>query len=296
MSPGIISFGSTRYTRWYGLFLPELIFKNLRSESAIGSLISVCRSHLEQHWAAATKILEYHQKLQRSVTNQARVPVFSSSIYTCNTKSSIYPSGHRTSTTRVMSAVPAKMPPVQDPTYFDPDGDLQLHIGPEKSACVVCSRSLSRASPVFKRMLYGGFAESKPAHGEWIVALPEDNQEAMFLLLNIVHGHSDAVPMRLPDEKLYHVTVLTDKYNMTKCLHPWAHSWRKHFVKPDTSAKIARRIWIAWELGIIDIFMRGVQALLHSSSTTIIAGCDSQDTGHSDTFTILENLGILGMF
>ncbi|KAI6367835.1 hypothetical protein MCOR25_004800 [Pyricularia grisea] len=48
---------------------------------------------------------------------------------------------------------------------FDSDGDLHLIVGGGKVSpqrFVVCSRTLARASPVFKTMLFGAFSESRP--------------------------------------------------------------------------------------------------------------------------------------
>ncbi|KAK8054146.1 hypothetical protein PG996_013447 [Apiospora saccharicola] len=50
----------------------------------------------------------------------------------------------------------------------------------------VSSRTLTRASSVWKKMLFGGFAESKPKEGDWIVSLPDDSPEAMSTLLGTV--------------------------------------------------------------------------------------------------------------
>ncbi|OIW30032.1 hypothetical protein CONLIGDRAFT_632143 [Coniochaeta ligniaria NRRL 30616] len=53
-----------------------------------------------------------------------------------------------------------------DLIIFEEDGDLRLEVGPERMPMIVCPKALARASPVFKRILFGGFAESKPADGE----------------------------------------------------------------------------------------------------------------------------------
>jgi hypothetical protein len=59
--------------------------------------------------------------------------------------------------------------------YLDSDGDLRLRVtavtaeDDHTQDFVVCSRALMRLSPVFKALLAGGFQESRPTEGEWIV-------------------------------------------------------------------------------------------------------------------------------
>ncbi|KAI1863191.1 uncharacterized protein JN550_009717 [Neoarthrinium moseri] len=135
------------------------------------------------------------------------------------------------------------------PTYIvvDPDGDLHLRVGcnrclgptrdeehsHERRTIFVCeSRSLSRASPVWKRMLGGPWKESRPANdpapGEWTVDLPEDDPEAMGIMLNVIHSRFESLPFLdefLSLSLIYKITVLTDKYALTRLLRPWAKSW-----------------------------------------------------------------------
>ncbi|OIW22434.1 hypothetical protein CONLIGDRAFT_638350 [Coniochaeta ligniaria NRRL 30616] len=179
------------------------------------------------------------------------------------------------------------------PVYFDPDGELHLEVGSEKVAYVVCPRSLARASPVFKRMLYGGFAEARPADGNWRVQLPDDNPEALALLLNIVHGHFDKIPMGMREIELYEATVLTNKYDMTHTLRPWAQHWLKEL--PKTKREIpAHRIWIAWEMGDSNLFKTEVDFLQLYCSLN--ADGDLVDNTKTRTplrsFVMLESLGI----
>ncbi|KAH8901911.1 hypothetical protein BR93DRAFT_869279, partial [Coniochaeta sp. PMI_546] len=151
---------------------------------------------------------------------------------------------------------------------IDPDGDLRLEIGPNNVAFIVCSRALCRASPVFKMMLRGGFAESKPTHGEWLVKLPEDHPGALFILFNIIHGNFDRIPQILVEEKLYYLTIMTDKYDMTKSLRPWAARWLERIADAGRTLNTgARRIWIAWELGDVKLFEWEAQYLLLNSET-----------------------------
>ncbi|KAI0016179.1 hypothetical protein F4780DRAFT_760581 [Xylariomycetidae sp. FL0641] len=164
---------------------------------------------------------------------------------------------------------------------IDPDGDLCLKVGtsPAKSF-IVCSKALSRSSAFFKKLLYGGFAESKSKKrklgsesrkeaqgsekGEWAVELPEDNPDAMERLLKILHCQFDAIPFDyMPEAELYELTVLTDKYDLTRILRPWARAWCRAVNERAVTAGFApnagrttnqaqqegQRIWILWELG-----------------------------------------------
>ncbi|KAK4224362.1 hypothetical protein QBC38DRAFT_485672 [Podospora fimiseda] len=68
---------------------------------------------------------------------------------------------------------------------MDPDGDLILSVGSDgqKREFQVDAATLRRISPVYKIMLFGKWAESKPADGrEWVVALPEDEPSGRHVL------------------------------------------------------------------------------------------------------------------
>ncbi|KAM7194809.1 hypothetical protein V8F33_007007 [Rhypophila sp. PSN 637] len=80
---------------------------------------------------------------------------------------------------------------------LDDDGDLTLVVGADKTNFVVCSRTVSRASPVFRQMLNGPFIEARPpadSDDPWIVTLPEDKSEIMTIILCIMHGQFAKVP------------------------------------------------------------------------------------------------------
>lgn len=130
---------------------------------------------------------------------------------------------------------------------IDPDGDLRLRVGTtecvssepdheHRTATVfVCeSKTLSRASPVWKAMLYGPWRESRdsnnPAQGEWVVELPDDKPEPMAMVLNIIHSRFETLPdVQSKDSipELYELAVLSDKYDLAKVFRPWAETWLK---------------------------------------------------------------------
>lgn len=167
----------------------------------------------------------------------------------------------------------AGTPPV---LIFDEDGDLRLEVGnkdgpdccsecspspPEAQTFVVCSKALARASKPFKAMLYGGFSESKPRGGdaEWTVALPEDDPRALATIMYIIHNSFAMVPGRMAQADLFKLTVLTDKYDMTEVLRPWAHIWIAPLVKRQSTEHVDQLLWISWVLGHKTLFIEMVK-------------------------------------
>ncbi|KAK3902861.1 hypothetical protein C8A05DRAFT_15134 [Staphylotrichum tortipilum] len=127
--------------------------------------------------------------------------------------------------------VAAAAPPTLPPTIqLDPDGDLLLRVGtkllyPKPRVFKVCSAALRRASPVWKAMLFGPFTEAKPAHGDWIVELPEDDPDTLMVLLGLLHGVFEVVPPTVSLTVLYGVLIVADKYAMVHLLRPVVNAW-----------------------------------------------------------------------
>ncbi|KAI8157128.1 hypothetical protein KHU50_009643 [Colletotrichum sp. SAR 10_65] len=158
--------------------------------------------------------------------------------------------------------------------YFDSRGDLTLKVGgvsDEKLRVyefVVCSRSLARWSSVFRAMLFTGFAESRPRDkAPWTVEMPEDSVSPVFLVLSIVHGHFQHIPKSLQQDQLYQLLVVTEKYDMTQTLSPWASTWFQPYAATKTSVTEGKEVvmWISWELGHEETFRSYAKSLLLKS-------------------------------
>lgn len=152
---------------------------------------------------------------------------------------------------------------------FDPRGDVKLCVGQtDPVTFTACSRALARASPVFERMLFGLFMESKPTNGEdWVVELPEDKPTALSIFLRISHGQFDQMPRTLSIDDLYDLTVLSNYYDGTHMLEPWVGRWMS-LVEDDAKASkvsMAKSLWIAWEFGRKDSFCRIARRMLMES-------------------------------
>ncbi|KAK2690143.1 hypothetical protein QWA68_010925 [Fusarium oxysporum] len=152
---------------------------------------------------------------------------------------------------------------------FDPRGDVKLCVGEtDPVTFTACSRALARASPVFERMLFGLFMESRPANGEdWVVELPEDKPTALSIFLRISHGQFDQVPRKLSIDDLYDLTVLSNYYDGTHMLEPWMGRWMS-LVEDDAKASkvsMVKSLCIAWEFGQKDSFCRIARRMLMES-------------------------------
>ena len=154
---------------------------------------------------------------------------------------------------------------MDSPILFDPDGDLRLEVGAkinpeEQLECIVCSKTLSRATSVFKNMLYGPFRESRASSSaalstqNWVVELPEDNPQAMKILLSSMHSQYEHVPTALSLTELYQVLLVCDKYDTIRMIRPWAQLWFLPHTPLAKSTGNEILMWIAWELGSENVF------------------------------------------
>ena len=153
---------------------------------------------------------------------------------------------------------------------FDELGDLWLvvpcttHDGSSRTIRFrVCSRTLARCSPVFRTMLYGSFAESRPAAGdaaEWTITLEDEDALALEDLLHVMHGRYEdfSLDTRLPDsgssgfiEALYDFMTVVDKYDCAGMTRPWSQSWVSLLREaPTMDRQLLRRMaWILYQLG-----------------------------------------------
>ena len=110
---------------------------------------------------------------------------------------------------------------------LDPRGDLTLLVGEDGAGFQVCSRTLARSSHFWAVLLYGQFSEGKAqqtGHG-WQSSLPEDDPEALRVLLLAIHGKFQEMPKSLTLNELANLTVAADKYDMTCSLRPFWPGW-----------------------------------------------------------------------
>ncbi|KAL0257920.1 hypothetical protein SLS55_007088 [Diplodia seriata] len=104
--------------------------------------------------------------------------------------------------------------------FFDPQGDTRLLVKVDEvdKVLVVCARVMCLVCDAWKCLLSpdGSFKEAQPtADGMREVDLPEDDGNALAILLNITHLRFDE--RQLPFLNCWlALSVLTDKYGATK--------------------------------------------------------------------------------
>ncbi|KLU92675.1 hypothetical protein MAPG_11663, partial [Magnaporthiopsis poae ATCC 64411] len=108
----------------------------------------------------------------------------------------------------------------------------------------------------------------KAQHDEWTVELPEDDPRAFRILMGIIHsGFAEHVPETVELVELFHVAILTDKYDMTHLLRPWAEGW----CSCQRGRRHPYRLWIAWVLGD--------EAMFESEARRLALGCPVNKDG-----------------
>lgn len=175
-------------------------------------------------------------------------------------------------------------PPLEK--VIDDHGDVRIRVGQNRccgrrkkhhhettTVFTVCSHILGRASPVFRAMFFSGFIEAQKHRAPdvpWTADFPDDNVEAMELLLCVTHYKFDAIPRTLPSTsqqcdtaRLCQLAVLTDKYQCTHLWQPWISFWlRKSEYQASDPACLQRWAWISWVFGDAERFERTLLDLI----------------------------------
>ncbi|KAE8453983.1 hypothetical protein EG329_007759 [Mollisiaceae sp. DMI_Dod_QoI] len=125
---------------------------------------------------------------------------------------------------------------------------------------IVSSRHLMLASPVFKAMLrLDGFKEGHKLEsaGKAEIPLPDDDPEALIILLDIIHGRNRRIPRQISLDLMTKVTILVDKYQMVEAAEVFSESWIEHlkmsipteYVTPEDQTAVHKWIGISWVFG-----------------------------------------------
>lgn len=96
-----------------------------------------------------------------------------------------------------------------------PDGDVILVVGIEMKRLRAYSLTLKSASTVFRAMLGPRFSEGQKLNdnGSTEIDMPEDDAEAMEIMLNVIHGCNNKVHDALDASRVLRVAITADKFD-----------------------------------------------------------------------------------
>jgi hypothetical protein len=138
----------------------------------------------------------------------------------------------------------------------------------------VSSRHLAFASPVFKVMFQGGFAESSvlKSSGSLIVALDEDNPAAILVLMHMVHGKFYHLPTNMSLQELKNIAVLVDKYDLHETVAPFTNGWAESagLSKYIETEDLMSWVFICWVFGLGTKFQQLTQRWISDSSSNFV--------------------------
>ncbi|KAH7304156.1 hypothetical protein B0I35DRAFT_401473 [Stachybotrys elegans] len=121
-------------------------------------------------------------------------------------------------------------------------GDVVFVVGTDRRRLKVYSIFVMTASPVFNAMLGPNFMEGHRLirSGQTEVELPEDNADAMEIVLNVIHGRNDRVQRTLSPGEVLKVAVISDKYDCSTSLAFAIRTWLDDY----TSTTDPGEMWI----------------------------------------------------
>ncbi|TGO80824.1 hypothetical protein BPOR_1678g00010 [Botrytis porri] len=116
---------------------------------------------------------------------------------------------------------------------------------------LVSSKHMVLVSPVFKAMLqWSNFKEgyAMKAHGKVEVPLPDDDPDAMRILVDIVHCHHKDVPRKVKLSLLTHLAILVDKYRLHEAVQIYSDMWISQAKKkfPSSMAEDGIEVCLQW--------------------------------------------------
>ncbi|KAK2024071.1 hypothetical protein LX32DRAFT_599478 [Colletotrichum zoysiae] len=192
-----------------------------------------------------------------------------------------------------------------------PKGDLTLRIGAEQDSGLssdpgnttdgtssiefaVCSKSLAQASRFFSAMLFGEFAEAQhEPSSSWVVNLPDDCPEPMYILLAIAHESTDDLPSTLSIVELGDLLVQAENYDLISLLGPWLPKWLDPNMEIDSCEDKRLLAWIAWKTGAATLFVKVAVDLAQTCRLNDRGGLVDVE-GVSTDWGELDNTGFTG--
>ena len=146
---------------------------------------------------------------------------------------------------------------------LDSHGDITLNVinGTDRRSFLVSSHVMRLASPVWKAMLTGGFAESRKA----VISLEEDDPDALLIVLLAAHLQHRQLPKELTFDQIVKLAVICDKYDTATVVRPFLHQWISPYQSNCLEAGHEQWLSVAWAFGYTENFKDIADCLVRSS-------------------------------
>ena len=162
----------------------------------------------------------------------------------------------------VQSSVSDYHPTLQ---YFDPDGDLKLKVGPESQheIFVVSSKAMCLVCQPWRAMFGSDsqFIEGTRS-SDTVIPLPDDDVNALKILLNAAHLRFPLIPKTLDFATLLQVAIVCDKYDAAGVVQPWLDAWLKHAVKHRQTPLHEGWLMISYAFGLQSTFLEAASVIV----------------------------------
>ncbi|KAF2016883.1 hypothetical protein BU24DRAFT_406978 [Aaosphaeria arxii CBS 175.79] len=135
-------------------------------------------------------------------------------------------------------------------------GDVTLIVGERKRRVLVSSSMMRRASPVWRAMFSKNWIEGSASEVEF----PDDNEDAMLLVLRIAHLHFSEIPAKgaMWFGNLVQLAVVCDKYDLVGLVRPFVdlHGWVRTMEPHLLDKGREEMLFVSWTFGYLDHFER----------------------------------------
>ncbi|KAF5872370.1 uncharacterized protein Bfra_005729 [Botrytis fragariae] len=134
---------------------------------------------------------------------------------------------------------------------------------------LVSSKHMSLASPVFKAIIKGESHEDLVLRttGKLELPLPDDDPPAMRILIDVIHGRMNSVPLKIDLNLFTQIAILVDRYQCREAVRLLPAIWKDELPSKFSEYAwddIGRWICIAWQFELHDEFRRATQIVRES--------------------------------
>lgn len=142
------------------------------------------------------------------------------------------------------------------------DSTLEIHMR-------LSSKHLTLSSTYFQKLMANDWKETKAESGySYTVTAEEWDEEALTILMNIIHGQTQKVPHKVDLEQLAKIAVLVDYYHCHKAVDSFAKVWISRLqppLPPSYSRALLLRLFVSYVFSECDAFTELTRVIIRKS-------------------------------